>query len=144
VLESLIHIYDSYTSTFAHSLSYRFILLRTIHQMLPTKPHTRNECTGSSLLYFLIMCRSSLSSPPHLVCPALHPCSGKNFGAVCSGVVDVLLDELLLPSRDTRLPCLRICPAGCRVGNGVPVVIVLAGFAVGKILVRVVAVVVGS
>jgi hypothetical protein len=27
-------------------LSCRFILLRTIHQMLPTKPHTRNECTN--------------------------------------------------------------------------------------------------
>jgi hypothetical protein len=36
-------------------------------------------------------------TPPHLVRPASHPFSGKNFGAVCSGVVGVLLDELLPP-----------------------------------------------
>jgi hypothetical protein len=66
------------------------------------------------------------------------------FGAVCSGVVDVPLDELLLSSCDPRLPCARICPAGGRVGDGVPVVIVLADFPVGKILVPVVAVVVCS
>jgi hypothetical protein len=94
--------------------------------------------------YFLIMCRSLLSSPPHLVRPASHPYSGKIFGALCSGVVDDLLDELLLPSCDTCLPCARISPAGGRVGDGVPVVIVSADFPVGKILVRVVAVVVGS
>jgi hypothetical protein len=35
-------------------------------------------------------------------------------------------------------------PAGGRVGDGVPVVILLSDFPVGKILVRVVAVVVGS
>jgi hypothetical protein len=40
---------------------------------------------------------SSLSSPPHLVRPASRPFSGKNFGAGCSGVVGVLLDELLPP-----------------------------------------------
>jgi hypothetical protein len=33
------------------------------------------------------MYMSSLSSPPHLVRPASRPFSGKNFGAVCSGVV---------------------------------------------------------
>jgi hypothetical protein len=43
------------------------------------------------------MCMSSLSSPPHTVRPASRPCSGKNFSAVCSGVVDVPLDELLPP-----------------------------------------------
>jgi hypothetical protein len=40
---------------------------------------------------------SSLSSPPRLVHPASRPFSGKNFGAVCSGVVGVPLDELLPP-----------------------------------------------
>jgi hypothetical protein len=50
-------------------------------------------------IYILsIMCMSSLSSPPHLVRPASHPFSGKNFCAVCSGVVGVPLDELLPPS----------------------------------------------
>jgi hypothetical protein len=43
------------------------------------------------------MCMSSLSSPPHLVRPASRPYSGKHFGAVCSGVVYVPLDELLPP-----------------------------------------------
>jgi hypothetical protein len=43
------------------------------------------------------MCMSTLSSPPHPVRPASRPCSGKNFGAVCSGVVDVPLDEHLPP-----------------------------------------------
>jgi hypothetical protein len=94
--------------------------------------------------YVSIVCRSSLSSPPHLVRPVSRPYSGKNFSAVCSGVVDDLLDELLLPSCDTRLPCARMSPAGGRVGEGVPVVIVSADFSVGKILVRVVAVIVGS
>jgi hypothetical protein len=40
---------------------------------------------------------SSLSLPPHLVRPASRPFSGKNFGVGCSGVVNVLLDELLPP-----------------------------------------------
>jgi hypothetical protein len=43
------------------------------------------------------MYMSSLSSPPHLVRPASRPFSGKNFGAVFSGVVGVPLDELLPP-----------------------------------------------
>jgi hypothetical protein len=34
---------------------------------------------------------------PPLVRPASRPFSGKNFGAVCSGVVGVHLDELLPP-----------------------------------------------
>jgi hypothetical protein len=74
------------------------------------------------------MCRSSLFQ----------------LGAVCSGVVHFPLDELLLSSCDPCLPCARICPTGGRVGDGVPVVIVSADFPVGKILVRVVAVVVCS
>jgi hypothetical protein len=36
-------------------------------------------------------------TPPHLVRLASRPFSGKIFGAVCSGVVGVLLDELLPP-----------------------------------------------
>jgi hypothetical protein len=80
------------------SLSYRFILLCTVHQMFKTKTLTRNECTCLLYIYiFSIMCMSSLSSPPHLVRPASRPCLGKNFGAVCNGVVDVPLDELLPP-----------------------------------------------
>jgi hypothetical protein len=75
------------------------------------------------------MCMSSLSSPPHLVRPASRPFSGKNFGAVCSGVVDVPLDERLPPS---LLPCARMCPAGGRVGDGVTVVMVLADVPVGS------------
>jgi hypothetical protein len=54
---------------------------------------------------------SSFSSLPHLVRPASRPCSGKNFGAVCSGVVNVPLDELLLLYYDTRLSCARMSPA---------------------------------
>jgi hypothetical protein len=68
--------------------------------------------------YFSIMCRSSLSSPPHLVRLASRPYSGKNFSALCSGVVGDLLDELLLLSCDTRLPCARMSWAGGREGNG--------------------------
>jgi hypothetical protein len=68
------------------------------------------------------MCSISFSLPPHLVRPASRPCSGKNFGAVCSGVVHVPLDELLLLYGDTRLSCARMsktrwpsrrwCPGG--------------------------------
>jgi hypothetical protein len=57
---------------------------------------------GINALFFFkyilsIMYISSLSSPPHLVRLASRPFSGKNFGAVCCGVVGVPLDELLLP-----------------------------------------------
>jgi hypothetical protein len=68
----------------------------------------------SALVFFIyifsIMCMSSLSSPPHLVRLASRPCSGKNFGAVCSGVVDVPLDELLpppVPLASLELECAR-------------------------------------
>jgi hypothetical protein len=54
----------------------------------------------------------------------------------------VTLASLVLGCARPRLPCARMCPAGGRVGDGVPVVI-LSDFPVGKIL-RVVAVVVCS
>jgi hypothetical protein len=38
-------------------------------------------------------------------------CSGKNVGAVCSGVVDVPLDELLLLYGVTNLSCAKMSPA---------------------------------
>jgi hypothetical protein len=80
------------------SLSYMLILLRTIHQMFIDKAAYAKCSHLSSLIYiFSIMCMSSLSSPPHLVRPASLPFSGKNFGAVCSGVVNVPLDERLPP-----------------------------------------------
>jgi hypothetical protein len=79
------------------------------------------------------MCMSSLSLPPRLVRPASRPFSGKNFGAVCSGVVGVPLDELLpppVPLASLVLGCARTI-AG-RVGDGVTVVMVLADVPVGS------------
>jgi hypothetical protein len=67
-------------------------------------------------------------TPPHLVRPASRPFSGKNFGAVCSGVVGVLLDELLPPP----VPLARMSPADGRTGNGVIVVTVMAGIPSGS------------
>jgi hypothetical protein len=74
------------------------------------------------------MCMSSLSLPPHLVRPASRPCTGKNFGAVCSGVVDVPLDELLPPP----VPLASLVLGCGRVGDGVTVVMVLADVPVGS------------
>jgi hypothetical protein len=64
--------------------------------------YRRSRVRGINALVFFIyilsiMCMSSLSSPPHLVRPASRPFSGKNFGAVCSGVVGAPIDELFPP-----------------------------------------------
>ena len=44
----------------------------------------------------------------HRIRPASRPFSGKNFGAVCSGVVGVLLYELLPPPVPLASPVLGI------------------------------------
>jgi hypothetical protein len=64
--------------------------------------YRQSRVPGINALFFFIyilsiLYMSSLSSPPHLVRLASRPFSGKNFGAVCSGVVSVPLDELLPP-----------------------------------------------
>jgi hypothetical protein len=74
------------------SLSYMFILLRTIQQIRQSRVR--------GILHILLICSITYYftfTPPHLVRPASRPFSGKNFGVVCSGVVGVLLDELLAP-----------------------------------------------
>jgi hypothetical protein len=60
--------------------------------------HQRSRVRG--ILHILLICSMMYYftfTPPHLVRPASRPFSGKNFGAVGSGVVGVLLDELLPP-----------------------------------------------
>jgi hypothetical protein len=42
----------TYCTTSTSPLSYRFILLRTVHQMFSTKPHTRNESGREGNLHY--------------------------------------------------------------------------------------------
>jgi hypothetical protein len=64
----------------------------------------RNTAHSSYLLIHVLF----TFTPPHLVRPASRPFSGKNFGAVCSGVVRVLLYELLPPPVPLASPVLGI------------------------------------